>query len=407
MSEIFYPEETSTGYLLSTIACALTRDFDVHALCGQPGYSKRGVIAPRKEVWNEIQIQRVAGTMFPKDHLLFRIINALTITLSMFTGALGRFRRGDVVFTVTNPPTFPFVIVVACLLRRCRAVLLVHDVYPNLLNAVGLVREEKLLYRFLQIVTRWTFRRFDRVLVIGRDMKTLVESYLPVPTNRVAFIPNWADDVEIQPVERSSTRLAVELGVERNFVALYAGNIGRPNDVETLLEAAARLHGSNVRFVFLGTGAKLPLIQRQVSSRALSNVIVTAPRPRTEQNDFLNCADLGVISLVRGMVGISVPSRAYNMMAAGRPLLAICEPECELARLIREEQLGWIVVPGDADGVVCAILEAQNNPARAREYGARGRRLAETRFSRAYVLEQYRSALNAMKATARDPSDTT
>src|SRR5690242_20331983 len=107
ISELYYPEQTSTGYFLTRIAEGLAGFMRVEVLCGQPTYSEHGMRAPRRENRNRVRIHRVHATHFGKDRLILRAINALTLTVSVTWFALLRFRRGDRLLIVTNPPTLP------------------------------------------------------------------------------------------------------------------------------------------------------------------------------------------------------------------------------------------------------------------------------------------------------------
>lgn len=102
VSELYYPEETSTGYYITRIAEGLAGDFDVHVLCGQPTYSVRGTRAPSREVHNGVSIKRCAGTTLDKNVLLFKFLNMVTLTVSILFNALSRFRKGDTVVVVTR-----------------------------------------------------------------------------------------------------------------------------------------------------------------------------------------------------------------------------------------------------------------------------------------------------------------
>ena len=104
-------------------------------------------------------------------------------------------------------------------------------------------------------------------------------------------------------------------------------------------------------------------------------------RPRREQADFLNACDVGVVALCRGMYGVSVPSRTYNIMAAGRPVLAIVEPRSEIARMVEEEGAGWVVPPGDAEQLAQTILALAGDRQALRRAGQRARHAAETTYS--------------------------
>ena len=129
VSELYYPELTSTGYFLTGIAEGLASVYDVSVLCGQPSYWARGTSAPTREICNGVDVCRCWATTLDKNKVVFKIVNLVTISLSIFFSALFRFRGGDIVIAVTNPPLLPYLALLACRTRGGRFVLLVHDVY--------------------------------------------------------------------------------------------------------------------------------------------------------------------------------------------------------------------------------------------------------------------------------------
>src|ERR1051325_11523888 len=145
ISEVFHPEDTSTGYFLSRIAEELARAYNVGVLTAQPTYAARGVKAPKRERWRGMDIRRSWSTRFDKDRLALRALNLVTLTASLFISALARVRRGDVVLFVTNPPTLPFALAAARRLRGATPLLPVHDVYPHAIVAAGMARPGGLL----------------------------------------------------------------------------------------------------------------------------------------------------------------------------------------------------------------------------------------------------------------------
>lgn len=399
VSELYYPEETSTGHFMTAIAEALAERFDVRVLTNQPTYSARGTRALRIERRNGVTIRRCRATTFDKRNLLPRLVNVVTITLSLFLNAVMRVRRGDVVLAVTNPPSLPWMVALACRVRGGTFVLLVHDVYPDGLVAAGLTRPDSFMAKVIRKATTWAYRSARHVVTIGRDMQKLVQARIG-DGRRVNFIPNWADD-EVEPRLRSQSSLIHELGIAGDFIVEYAGNIGTPNDFDTILAAAERLkdeHG--IRFLILGWGSRENWVRSEVEARNLTNVILAGSRPRADQNDFLSAADLAVISLRQGMLGVAMPSRTYNTMASQRPILATCEPDSELWLLINEENIGWAVRPGDVQGFVDAILVARDAVTLRTEMGYRARSSAVTRYSRSRILEEWRRLLGDLD---RDP----
>ena len=173
----------------------------------------------------------------------------------------------------------------------------------------------------------------------------------------IDVIPNWAELDSVSPMPRSENTLLKELGLEDKFVFLYAGNMGRPNDLESIIEAAARLiDRPEFHFIFLGNGAKLSWLEETVSTRKLKNVTILPPSPRSKQIVFLNACDVALVTLVKKMKGVSMPSRTYNIMAAGKPILAIAEKGSELDLGTRKN---WPVVRASRPG---CLLRHKRSP---------------------------------------------
>jgi colanic acid biosynthesis glycosyl transferase WcaI len=393
VSELYYPEETSTGYFLTQIAEGLARDFPVSVLCSQPTYSSRGQRAPARETRHGVDIHRCRGTVLDKDVLPFRLLNAVTITVSVFVKALAAFRRRDVVLVVTNPPFLPFLVHLAAVLRGARSLLLIHDVYPEGLVAAGFTGRRSALAAGLTWITRALYRSVDGIVVIGRDMKALVRKKLAGAATPVSVIPNWSDTHDVAPSPRATNPLLARLGLLDAFVVLYSGNMGRTHDLESALAAAEALPGE-AHFIFMGWGAKRAMLERAAPGRP--NVTVHPPVPRAELSTSLGACDVALISFVADMAGVSVPSRMYNVLAAGRPILAVADADSELAMLVREAGIGWVVAPGDSAGLVRAVREARSDPARLARMGAEARRLAEETHTLAAALDRYRALLTDM-----------
>jgi glycosyltransferase involved in cell wall biosynthesis len=122
--------------------------------------------------------------------------------------------------------------------------------------------------------------------------------------------------------------------------------------------------------------------------------------PPEELADYLNACDVGVVSLKRGMAGVSVPSRFYNLLAAGKPVLAVCEQDSEMALVVREHGCGWVVEPGNARAVVEVLEAARADRSELGRMGQRARAAAEASLPRSGVVERYRRLLEDLDPRA-------
>jgi glycosyltransferase involved in cell wall biosynthesis len=396
LSELYWPEENATGFLLTHIAEGLAHDFDVRVLCCPPNYFQRGTQVPRHETKNGVQIERVKGTSFNKDRLALRLINGLTMSLALFLRSLTRFRRGDRVLVVTNPPFLPFLTLAASRIKRAQCSLLVHDVYPEVLTAGGLAGRGSLLVIIGNALNRRLYRGMHSIITLGRDMQKLALQKLPKGDTRSVIIQNWADVELVKPMPRSSNPLLHELGLQNRFVVQYAGNLGRTHGVDTMLEAAKLLRShTDIHFLVIGSGARRKALEQAVQSGELPNVTYLGTRPRTDQPVFLTACDLSLILFVPGMAGVSVPSRMYNVLAAATPILAACDDDSELAQVVREERVGWVVPPQNPAALAQAILAARDAEAERAEMALRARACVETKYTLRHALHKYRQLLSS------------
>ena len=228
-------------------------------------------------------------------------------------------------------------------------------------------------------------------------MRALVARKIGGRCHSIIIIPNWADVSGITPLPRDRNGLLQELGLTQQFVVQYSGNMGRTHGIESLWVSARQLsHQPDVHFLIIGTGAKKEWLEERIQRDGLRNVTVLPTRPRNDLASTLNACDVAIISFIAGTAGISVPSRMYNILAAGKPIIAVADDGSELALVIREEQVGWVVPPGQTDRIVEAILEARANPERLIDMGQRARAAAEQNYSFERVIQAYYDLIQSL-----------
>lgn len=396
VSELYYPEDTSTGHYMTLIAEGIGRTIEVKVVCGQPNYSQRHIRAPRNERHNGVEIHRCWSTRLNKDVLSFRVVNALTAAIFMFLAVLRRIAPADVVLVGTNPPTLPFAIAWACRLRGARCVLRIDDLYPEALIRAGVLRDAAWSTRLIDLASQHLYLSVTSIVVMGRDMAREVRRKAAGHMVNVQVVTNWADVDSISPLPRDQISWIARSGLQDKFLLGYAGNIGPLQGVEFLFRCALRLRLlRHVHFVFVGSGKLAPWLDRMVQEHGLENVSLLGQRPRSEQQEFLNSCDIGLVSLIAGMSGVGVPSRTYNLMAAGKPILAAVDDGSEIALMVREEEIGWVVGPGDVDAFIVAVEAAQSDRSRLAAMGLRARVAAETKYSCQNIIGQYSRILTS------------
>jgi len=408
VGEPYAPEQNTTAYYLTQTAEGLATRSNVSVLCGQPSYLSRGVRAPSRELLNGVDVRRCRGTTLDKNVLPFRLLNMLTLGTSMFLNGLFRFKRGDKVLVVTAPPSLPYLMALACRLKSVPYYFLLHDKYPEILIAAGNSKKADLLVRLIHRMNRWLYKGAERIITVGRDMEKSVSSMPGADPERTVTIQNWASLEEVEPTERTENALLEELGLIDKFVVLYAGNMGPPQDVASIVEAAKMLKEEGrdrVHFLFIGAGGKRKWLESEKESAGLENITVLDPRPRSDQTLFLNACDVSIVTLVKGMKALAMPSRTYNFLAAAKPVIAIVEEGSEPAIVIEEELCGWVVPPHEPEALKNAVVEALESGDALAEMSDRALQAARTKYSFETALDKYFRVMEVEKPVSGTEPD--
>ena len=180
------------------------------------------------------------------------------------------------------------------------------------------------------------------------------------------------------------------------FVVEYSGNLGVSHSFEDLLAVAEELADrDDIRFLFIGGGVRFREVEKEVLRRGLRNVLMRPYQDSSDLAQSLSVGDLHYVSLRNGFEGLVVPSKAYGIMAAGRPMVYQGNRHGEIARMIVREEIGMVVGEGDRKKLREAILTLYENRPLAERMGMRARQALEDRYSAAIGLTHYRKVLAA------------
>jgi glycosyltransferase involved in cell wall biosynthesis len=219
--------------------------------------------------------------------------------------------------------------------------------------------------------------------------RTLVEGK-GVPAGKVHVIPLWARP-ELTPIPGSQT-IRHELGVgDGELLLLYAGNMGMSHPLDPILEAATRLRDQLVHFLFIGDGVRRPPMVERVAAENLSRVAFLPFQPEARFAQIVSAADACFVVLKPGLEGLSIPSRSYTFLSAGRPLITIMSPQADVARLAIETGCGWNITSSDELTDLIRGLVADRADLERR--GRAARDVYRDRFRRDLAIQEYASLL--------------
>jgi colanic acid biosynthesis glycosyl transferase WcaI len=385
-SQHYPPDTSTTASIMAEIACRLATRHEVVVLSGWPGAlpPETGPGRPRVVI--------VKNRMVGKGALLRRGAAELLFTARTFLALMQRLRRGDVVLTVTAPFMLPYAVAAAARLKGARAALILHDLFPDVLVMAGLLGPGSIGTRVMRLANGLMFRALDAVITIGRDADGPLLSYPGMTRTKIRFIPNWATLAPgLRPLTPDNPFRGGQPG---RFVVGLSGNLGFTHDPDIVFEAARLLRDEpHIHFLLSGWGIGFARLKELQADAKLPNVSFVSRVEDGELESLLAAADLWIIPYRKDVAGVSVPSRFYNLLAVGRPVVLVSEPEAEAALTVVENGLGWVVTPGHADQLAEAIRAASRS-----DVGAMAEHAVKVaaRFDRNTALNAYAGLIDEL-----------
>ena len=394
INRYYAPDHSATSQMLTDLAEGLAcAGIEVGVVCSRQLYEDpRAALAPH-EVIRGVRVSRVSGARFGRDRLLGRALDYATFYLGATALLLRKSRDYDVLVLKTDPPLLSLL---GWLLPRSRHLACVNwlqDIFPEVATRLTRTPLPQTLAKGLAWLRDRSLIAADANVVLGTRMRDYLITR-GVPAARISIGENWADEDAVTPLPAGANALRRRLGIEDRFVVAYSGNLGRVHEVDTLLEAARMLRDvPEVVFLMIGGGVKMRALQDLARQHALTQMRFLPYQPRTVLGETLAAGDAHVVTLLPQLEGLVVPSKFYGVLAAGRPVIFVGDPDGELARVIRESTVGLTVACGDGVGLVHSLLRLRDDPDERQAMGRRARTLFDQRFTRRVALSRWGALL--------------
>lgn len=420
----YVPDVASTGQILRELAEGLKDLFEITVICVVPSYG--GKVEPEyktklfyREEINGIKVLRIRVPEFSKGNKISRVKN---IVAYFFGAMVATFKVGkmDYVYSISQPPVLGGLLGVwGKWMKRAKYIYNIQDFNPEQTIAVGYVNK-KLILNLMMFLDKLSCRCADKVIVVGRDMADTLKArfhYKNVPVH--TFINNWIDEKEIYPLPQDHEKVAEfkkKYGLENKFVIMYSGNIGLYYDLKHLIKVIKRFRkgmtmdgkrengvktpdGREVVFAFVGGGSVLQDLIAYKEKHHIENVVFIPYQDKEDLIYSLNAGDVHWCVNAKGIKGVSVPSKCYGIMAAGKPIIGVLEEGSEARLLIEETGCGYCCEPGDYKHVERHIhwFISHAGSSEMEQMGKNGRRYLEEHLTKNVSVRRYGEEILALE----------
>jgi len=400
LTTYFRPDFASTGVIMSTLADEFAaKGHEVTVLASVPHYDVN-------RVWPEYSRKMIHFEQSDSMRIyrLYTYIAQDRASVMQRIAAYGSFNllstfkgitlhRHDVILVPSPPLSNGVIADVLSRLRGTPFVYNVQDIWPDVAVRAGVLKNPRMIRR-LRKMEDYVYRRAARIAVISEGFRTNLLSK-GVPAEKISVIPNFIDTQHVVPQTKHNP-FSQRHGLEGKFVALFAGNMGFSQGLETVLDAAKRLESiKEIRFLLVGNGAGRERAEAYLKTLNISNTRFLPFQPHESLPDMYGAADVCLIPLRRGFTKESVPCKLFSIMSSGKPAVAAVDRDSETRSLLEESGAGVWVEPENADALADSILQYFRDPVACRIAGDNGRRCVEERFRSEIIAEKYLDLMRA------------
>ena len=310
-------------------------------------------------------------------------------SVQIFWLLISRYRKYEI-FYFSVPP---FAYLLSLVLRR-RFSILMWDVYPDALIMAGISHRNP-VSRIWSKANKILFKRAYRIFTIGEVLRDQMSKYV-IP-GRINVIPLWSGLAECKPILKENNPFIREQQLEGKFIIQYSGNIGAGHNIETLIQAAVLTRfDEQIFYLITGRGSKIEVVKTLIAEHGLVNCRVLPFQPDDMIRYSLAAADLSVVLVEDRIAGVSIPSKVYNLMAVGSPIVSVAPLTSEISKLVMRFDIGRNFEKDNVEGLAAFITEMKHSPEILRSFRERSI-IASSEFTRENAhkfLEIYKSSEN-------------
>lgn len=318
----------------------------------------------------------------------FRLLSKTLSALKLGIKVAHYVRRDSLLMSGTNPEFLMLVLALLKLLIGYRWIVVVSDVFPENTIPARILPSESIRYYIISIIFRLAYKKVDRFVVPGRDMIEVINKKIG-HTQKTSFIPYWVDINSVSPIQKSKSLIINKLGWQKKTIFQFFGNMGVLQDIDNILSAIKLTTNENLGFLFIGSGTAKATVENFVKENPTKHVHYYGEIPQIQKSEGLSACDVAIVSLVPGMKGLAVPSKAYFSFAADKPILTIGDLNSELSLIVQDEKVGWTCLPGNPKALADTIQMIATLD--LREYSGRPRRLVEEKYAENLALDNLSS----------------
>lgn len=348
----FWPDTAPYAVMLRAIGDALAEaGHEVHVLSSMPSYRSemRAIATPPRETLGALHVRRIRVFGDEKRNAMRRLANVVLYCWALFVTILRL--RPDVVTASTFPPVVAaWSASLAARIAGAKFIYHMQDIHPEVSIYSGGRLGSGLPMKLLRWLDNQTLRRADAIVTLSEDMaETLRARGLgPLP---ITLINNPALEPDGDPIAPPPD-LVKPTGTTR---VIFAGNLGRFQNLPLLAEGVAQCFPAHpeLELMFLGDGVALPELKARWGTHPQVRFVPFLPF--AQARGIIEGSDIGLVSLSANIYRVAYPSKVSTYLDLGLRILALVEPESQMAQELERRGTGAVPRAATAKAISTAL----------------------------------------------------
>ena len=395
ITQFYPPDYAATGQFIYDLAGALAKEgFEIGVFTGMPGYAFRQTDVKHKEHVNGVFVRRTGSIHLMSKRIRNKVVGSVLFIARCVVKCLSKDMRGSHLVLTSAPPFLGLIGWFYHKLFGHTYSCIIYDIYPEVAVRLRVVAPDHWIVKFWGFVNQKIWDRAESLIVLSEPMKQLLIKNHKNLADKIHVIHSWADPKFIIPIAKSENWFAKLYGLTDCFVVLYSGNLGRCHDSQTILKCAQLLISRpDIKFVFIGNGVGSKIIKQAIAAGQLPNALQLPYQDREVLPYSLTACDLSLVSILPNVGDTIAPSKIYGILAAAKPVAAICPKDNYLREIVEDGNCGKCFENGDAQGLADYVCWLADNPHIQAKLGENARKLLERHYTIDQAIPKYIDAL--------------
>lgn len=389
-SDEYYPTAQACSYRMQVFVDTFISQGDEVTVVTSSANKANGILDLSKH--KERIIYSPAIQMRKKTNLM-RALNNLSFGVSSVFSALSA-GKVDVVITTSPPPLVSISGWIIAKLKGAKLVYDVRDIWPDVALEMGSFKEDSLFCKVFKHITRFMYKHADIITTVSPGKVEKIKGHVACisgkkagveHTDKVWFVGNGFDE----SITKSDfdQEIVDQFELDKKPTCVYIGNIGLAQGLGALLDVAAKTKHNDMQFLCFGMGAEKDVLEKRVSDEGLDNVKFCGTIDHSKVYSILSRAKLSFIPLKNSNMKDSVPTKVYEALGIGCPVLLVAEGDA--ATIVDDTGCGRHISPDKTDGLVEYFDEMINHYDEFEANKEKAIRLMHEKYSRQKIATDF------------------